>query len=239
MALKVPPEQRPAHPARTLAGLRADHARFVASGSDIRKAKLFNNVIYSPKVDIEIDQVWLVMHILTQSFHLHVRCLYTHQVCLPGLHISLGIFQRLFDLMEQECHDLDLLLAACQNKRLPSDTTPAFDHFAATYADIHKTREELHTQRQHSDFLDQALTLLAMNIPESQQEGNSQLEVIRQEARACRQKIGQLVTGSVVVTPYAQNHVCIYMYSRRAGYSSWNTPSMMGLVLKQVPSSAH
>ena len=36
MALKVPPEQRPAHPARTLAGLRADHARFVASGSDIR-----------------------------------------------------------------------------------------------------------------------------------------------------------------------------------------------------------
>ena len=239
MALKVPPEQRPAHPARTLAGLRADHARFVASGSDIRKAKLFNNVIYSPKFDIEVDQVWLVMHILTQSFDLHVRCLYTHQVCLPGLHISLGIFQRLFDLMEQECHDLDLLLAACQNKRLSSDTTPAFDHFAATYADIHKTSEELDTQRQHSDFLDQALTLLAMNIPESQQEGNSQLEVIRQEARACRQKIGQLVNGSVVVTPYAQNHVCIYTYSRRAGYSSWNTPSMMGLVLKQVPSSAH
>ena len=60
MALKVPPEQRPAHPARTLAGLRADHAaHFVASGSDIRKAKLFNNDIYSPKFDIEIDQVCL------------------------------------------------------------------------------------------------------------------------------------------------------------------------------------
>ena len=86
--------------------------------------------------------------------YVYVVCIYTHQVCLPGLHISLGIFQWLFDLMEQECHDLDLLLAACQNKQLPSDTTPAFDHLAATYADIHKTREELDTQRQHSDFLD-------------------------------------------------------------------------------------
>ena len=30
------------------------------------------------------------------------------QVCPPGLHITLGIFFRLFSLLEDECHELDL-----------------------------------------------------------------------------------------------------------------------------------
>ena len=30
------------------------------------------------------------------------------QVCPPGLHISLGIFFRLFTLLEDECHELDV-----------------------------------------------------------------------------------------------------------------------------------
>ncbi len=30
------------------------------------------------------------------------------QVCPPGLHISLGIFYRLFLLLENKCHELDL-----------------------------------------------------------------------------------------------------------------------------------
>lgn len=29
-------------------------------------------------------------------------------MCPPGLHISLGIFYRLFNLLEEECHELDL-----------------------------------------------------------------------------------------------------------------------------------
>ena len=33
------------------------------------------------------------------------------QVCIPGLHLSLGIFNRLFSLLENACHELDLLQA--------------------------------------------------------------------------------------------------------------------------------
>ena len=33
------------------------------------------------------------------------------QVCIPGLHISLGIFNRLYSLLENACHELDLLQA--------------------------------------------------------------------------------------------------------------------------------
>jgi len=38
-----------------------------------------------------------------------------YKVCPPGLHISLGIFQRLFDLLEAECHNLDLQYAEHYN----------------------------------------------------------------------------------------------------------------------------
>ena len=33
------------------------------------------------------------------------------KVCLPGLHITLGIFDRLFSLLEDCCHELDLSVA--------------------------------------------------------------------------------------------------------------------------------
>ena len=32
-------------------------------------------------------------------------------MCIPGLHISLGIFNRLYSLLENACHELDLLQA--------------------------------------------------------------------------------------------------------------------------------
>ena len=39
--------------------------------------------------------------------HSHI----SFQVCIPGLHISLGIFNLLFTLLENACHELDLQLA--------------------------------------------------------------------------------------------------------------------------------
>jgi hypothetical protein len=32
-------------------------------------------------------------------------------VCLPGLHVTLGVFFRLFTLLEDECHALDIQMA--------------------------------------------------------------------------------------------------------------------------------
>lgn len=44
-----------------------------------------------------------VNYLSTQWYHNY----YT-QVCPPGLHLTLGIFYRLFSLMETACHRLDL-----------------------------------------------------------------------------------------------------------------------------------
>ncbi len=39
------------------------------------------------------------------------------QVCPPGLHITLGIFYRLFQLMEDDCHELDVAIREEEDSR--------------------------------------------------------------------------------------------------------------------------
>ena len=36
------------------------------------------------------------------------------QVCIPALHISLGVFHKLFNLFEEACHKLDIEIAATE-----------------------------------------------------------------------------------------------------------------------------
>ena len=36
---------------------------------------------------------------------------FNEQVCIPGLHLSLGIFNRLWTLLEEQCKELDFSLA--------------------------------------------------------------------------------------------------------------------------------
>ncbi|KAL5489429.1 hypothetical protein EMCRGX_G018520 [Ephydatia muelleri] len=73
---------------RTLETMRADHQRYVSAGSIKRDAQKFYNCISPPIFDIPVSQV-----------------------CPPGLHITLGIFTKMFNLLEAVCCNLDLELA--------------------------------------------------------------------------------------------------------------------------------
>ncbi len=55
--MKVPRAQRERSLSRTLDSIKADHTRFCTAGSDLSKAKLYNNVISTTIFDIEVDQV--------------------------------------------------------------------------------------------------------------------------------------------------------------------------------------
>ncbi|XP_031571701.1 uncharacterized protein LOC116305861 [Actinia tenebrosa] len=81
-------DERGKKPSRTIETLKEDNKWFIEAGSNIKKAKMFNNAIRPPLFDIPIEQV-----------------------CLPGLHISIGIFNRLYDLLVQELHTLDIHIA--------------------------------------------------------------------------------------------------------------------------------
>ncbi|KAL5494514.1 hypothetical protein EMCRGX_G015864 [Ephydatia muelleri] len=73
---------------RTLETMRADHQRYVSAGSIKRDAQKSYNCISPPIFDIPVSQV-----------------------CPPGLHITLGIFTKMFNLLEAVCCNLDLELA--------------------------------------------------------------------------------------------------------------------------------
>eukprot|EP00731_Ephydatia_muelleri_P018439 Em0011g479a len=65
---------------RTLETMRSDHQYYVAAGSIRRDAQKFFNSISLPIFNIPVSQV-----------------------CPPGLHITLGIFTKLFHLLEAAC----------------------------------------------------------------------------------------------------------------------------------------
>ena len=85
---------------RTIDSILHDHRRFMQCGGDRRKAKEFNNVIHEPFFkSIPLSQVILnlfVCHIV----YLNLK------VCPPGLHITLGIFLKLFVLMEDHKYSM-------------------------------------------------------------------------------------------------------------------------------------
>lgn len=56
--MKVPPASRAKQvTTRTLESLKADHARFMGGGGNIKQAKFYNNVICPLYFDIPLDQV--------------------------------------------------------------------------------------------------------------------------------------------------------------------------------------
>ena len=75
-------------PLRTVESMIFDSDMYVEGGSVLKNAKLYNNMIYRPLFDIPLEQI-----------------------VPPGLHISLGTYLKYFNLLEEETHRLDLLLA--------------------------------------------------------------------------------------------------------------------------------
>ena len=103
------------------------------------------------------------------------------QVCLPGLHITLGIFFRLFSLLEDECHCLDLEVAK-RNIVQPDDRTT----FASYASSLHRRTSLQEEKDQLTNLLNtinQVITYLALNLPDPQQNPGLQA--------ACQQKLNK------------------------------------------------
>ena len=103
------------------------------------------------------------------------------QVCLPGLHITLGIFFRLFSLLEDECHCLDLEVAK-RNIVQPDDRTS----FATYASNLHRRtslQEDKGQLNNQLNTINQVITYLALNLPDPQQNPGLQA--------ACQQKLNK------------------------------------------------
>lgn len=125
----LPKAVRGCSEARSLISLRNDHNQFLAAGGNIQNAKYFHNVISPYFLEIPLEQVIATisihMHTSNYSYYIHIQ-----QVSPPGLHISLGVFYRLFTLFETECHQLDILFAR-RSGGVSIEAGPSFDDYAA------------------------------------------------------------------------------------------------------------
>ena len=99
------------------------------------------------------------------------------QVCIPGLHISLGIFDRLWELLEESCTELDLHLAE-------HDSGGTFDRTFARYkaalVETSQLKSQLESLKQSVTVLDQLVTFFSLRVPNPSQ--NTSLQTIRKEA---------------------------------------------------------
>ena len=58
--MKKPKEVRNPSEKRSLESLKIDYNRFVADGSNLKRAKEFNNVIDEPLFNVPLDQVFIL-----------------------------------------------------------------------------------------------------------------------------------------------------------------------------------
>ena len=82
------------------------------------------------------------------------------QVCPPGLHITLGIFYRLFTLFEEACHELDL------TAHVSADAAGAtYGRYAASLKQQSELKEEEGRVEMQVSGMEQLVTSLAIALP--------------------------------------------------------------------------
>ena len=83
------------------------------------------------------------------------------QVCPPGLHISLGIL-RLFTLLEDACHELDVSVALLS---IPGSAGPSFVQYADALQQQSTLPDDIDTFNEQISCLEQIFTLTLVTLP--------------------------------------------------------------------------
>ena len=81
-------------------------------------------------------------------------------MCIPGLHISLGIFDRLWELLENACNELDLAIIKDQHQAMDG-----FGQYVKALDDVQQLRGKLNTLYQHAALLGELITYLMLHLP--------------------------------------------------------------------------
>ena len=88
-------------------------------------------------------------------------------MCIPGLHISLGIFNKLFNLFKDACTELDVQLAAKDGSQgLGGDS---FEQYMGKLKQLEDLKEQHAAQLQKLTLLTQLTSFLLVTVPAPQQ----------------------------------------------------------------------
>lgn len=110
------------------------------------------------------------------------------------MHISLGVFLRLFELLENAAHELDVMIAQALGRKTQQlqELRQDFVQHVGVLRRIAALTEEANEESDHADFLD-SICGWAVLSSESVTE-DLQIAAMREEARSSRRKADELVS---------------------------------------------
>ena len=125
-------------------------------------------------------------------------------MCPPGLHITLGIFLRLFVLLENACHELDLTA----HMQGTDDCGPSYQRFSAALQRLTELKDEQLALNDTKQQLEQLLThglaieVLTVSTP--------QLQQALQALQATNTRLQQLVSINTELTHASISPMCTF-----------------------------
>ena len=141
---------------RSLETMLADYQWFIASGGDIKNAKYYNNCINEPFFKKTLSQVPCMDKT-------NFKCILISDLLagLCSLHITQGIFLKLFSMFEEACHRIDLKLALyCPTAPL---SRSQFDEYSKALKDLSEIISELETVHLEEETFQQLATYCSIS----------------------------------------------------------------------------
>ena len=133
---------------------------FLAAGAHLDDAKNHHNVIEEHFFSIPLDNVCSYIKYTLYTIT-------SFQVCIPGLHLSLGIFNRIWSLLGGALTELDLKLAKLKSNNTTPTGSSTYDHFSSLLK-ISLKELEVNTQRGYTTLIDEMVTHSTLTIPNAQ-----------------------------------------------------------------------
>lgn len=114
-------------------------------------------------------------------------------MCIPGLHLSLGIYNRIWSLFTGACTELDLKLVDAINASEPgpSSSSSTHDHFSSSLQKMSLLEMEVDTQRNYAAVLDEMVTYSLLTLPNAQT--STHVRQLRKSAEASHKTLENMV----------------------------------------------
>ena len=111
-------------------------------------------------------------------------------MCIPGLHLSLGIYNRLWSLLGDACNELDLISSP---DNISSNST--YSQYVSLIRRKSELQSELHDQQNYLTVLNDMVTFASISLPDA--EHNNVLKELCKDVDATTASLNNKVTTFV------------------------------------------
>ena len=144
-------------------------------------------------------------------------------MCIPRLYLSLGLFNRLWTLLEEACTELGLRLASRRKPWFPVTCGSTFNQYSVLLEKMSSIKLQLESKTSHTRVLEQLAVYISLSVPNP--ESSEPLKAIRREAGVARQKVDQIVLQYWISNNNQLTYMCLYYWLHLSDQTTWEDPA--------------